>query len=218
MARPAPTSSAARAGRASLLSPQVSAGRYFFLAPPRARAAPAAPVFGGSEACNADYLVRRPGFAYHVLEYVAAGTGTVRLDGRRHRLGTGAVFAYAPATACEIRTAPVRPLQKYFVCLDGRAVAARLARAGVAPGQARWLPAHAEIRGAFEDLIREGRHGGRLAADLSAACLEVVLLKLEDSARRAVRRGHAAEENFLRCFKSVHGVSPERLRAYRRRR
>lgn len=182
-----------------LLSQQVSASRYFFLklAPPRA--ARLAPVFGGCETCNADYLVRRSGFAYYGLEYVAAGAGAVQLNGRQHALGPGAVFAYAPETVCEIRTDPARPLVKYFLCLAGPEVPARLARAGVAPGQVRTLTAHAEARSAFEDLIREGRHHGRLAAQLAAVLTEVLLLKVEGLTRRPTQSGVAAEDFFLRC-------------------
>lgn len=185
--------------RAGLLSQQVSGGRYFFLKLAPARASRLAPVFGGCETCNADYLIRRPGFAYHGLEYVAEGVGAVRLNGRRNPLGPGAVFAYAPETVCEIRTDPARPMVKYFLCLAGAEVPARLARAGVEPGQVRTLTAHAEARSAFEDLIREGQHHGRLAARLGAAFTEVLLLKIEGLTRRPTRWGDAAEESFLRC-------------------
>jgi AraC-like DNA-binding protein len=141
---------------------------------------------------------------------VAEGVGAVRLNGRRKPLGPGAVFAYAPETVCEIRTNPARPMVKYFLCLAGAGVPARLARAGVAPGQVRTLTAHAEARSAFEDLIREGQHHGRLAARLGAAFTEVLLLKIEGLTRRPTRWGVAAEESFLRC-KALIDARAERL-------
>jgi AraC family transcriptional regulator len=196
--------------RAGLLSQQVSGGRYFFLKLGPPRNAPLVPVFGGCERCNADYLVRRPGFAYHGLEYVAEGAGVVRLNGRRRRLAPGAVFAYAPETACEIRTDSAHPMVKYFLCLAGTGVRGRLARAGVAPGQVRTLTAHAEVRSAFEDLIREGRHHGRLATRLGVLITEVLLLKIEGLTRRSTRWGAAAEETFLRC-KALIDARAERL-------
>jgi AraC family transcriptional regulator len=88
---------------------------------------------------------------------------------------------------------------KYFLCLTGPGVPARLARAGIGPAAVRQLAAHAEVRSLWEDLIREGRHHGRLTARSCAALLEVLLLKLEDLARRAARHGNVAEDRFLRC-------------------
>lgn len=196
---PRPTRGTPSRERAGLLSQQVTGGRYFFLRGASPRTSRLAPVLGGCETCNADYLVRRPGFPYHGLEYVAEGAGTVQLNGRRSVLGAGAVFAYTPETDCEIRTDPTRPMVKYFLCLAGVGVAARLSRAGVAPGQVRTLTAHAEARSAFEDLIREGRHHGRLAALLGTAFMEVLLLKIEGLTRRPTRWGVVAEESFLRC-------------------
>ena len=185
--------------RSGLLSQQVSGGAYFFLRRPPARSPAFGPIFGGRETCNPDYVVRRSHFGYHGLEYVAEGAGWVRLDAGGGELGPGAVYAYAPHTDCEIRTDPQRPMLKYFLCLAGRGVRARLARTGITPGRVAVLPANAEVRNLFEDLIREGRHQGRLAARLCAALTAVLLLKIEDLATRPVQRGDAAEDMFLRC-------------------
>lgn len=185
--------------RASLLSHQVSGGRYFFLKLAPARGSRIALVFGGRETCNADYVVRRSSFAYYGLEYVAEGAGEVRLNDQMGKLAPGSVFAYAPDTDCEIRTDPAKPLVKYFVCLTGTDVAARLARAGIPAGNLRMLTAHAEIRTMLEDLIREGQHHGRLAGSLCTAILEVLLLKMEALAANPRLFGTVAEEAFLRC-------------------
>lgn len=158
---------------------------------------------GGRETCNIDYVVRRTGYAYYVLEYVAAGAGRVRLDGRAAILSPGSVFAYAPDTECEIRTDPDHPMLKYFLCLQGNAATARLARAGIAPGTVRTVATHAEVRRLFDDLIREGRHHGRLTVSLCSALLEVLLLKLTELTARPVRHVRTAEELFLRCRAAI---------------
>jgi AraC-like DNA-binding protein len=185
--------------RTGLLSQQVSGGVYFFLRLVSPRAARFALIFGGRETCHPDYVVRRSSYAYHVLEYVAEGAGHVRLDDHEAELTPGSIFAYRPETNCEIRTDPARPMLKYFLCLAGDDVPARLAHAGVAPGRVRVMAAHAEVRSLLEDMIREGRHHGRLTARLCASQLEVLLLKLEDVATRPAWRGRTAEELFLRC-------------------
>jgi AraC family transcriptional regulator len=192
----APSTPSGHRGR--LLSQQVSGGRYFFLKLVPPRAANFALVFGGCEKCHPDYVVSRPAFAYYGLEYVAEGAGWVHLDAEEVGLESGAVFAYAPETNCEIRTDPSRPMVKYFLCLAGKGVATRLKQAGVAPNQVRMLTAHAEVRNVFEDLIRECRHHRRLTTKLCAALTEVLLLKIKDLSGRSGRSGNVSEELFCR--------------------
>jgi len=192
-------------GRAGLLSRQVSGERYFFLPPPRGGGPRWAPTLGGRETCDADYLVRRGRFAYCCLEYVAEGAGRVRLGGREAALEPGSVFAYGTETDTEIRTDPSHPMVKYFLGLAGPEAGRRLAAAGVAPGRARRIAAHAEIRRVFDDLIREGRHHGRATGRLCAALAEVLLLKLAEACARPGRRGSDAEERFLRCRSMIEG-------------
>src|SRR5262245_17495172 len=102
----------------NLLSKQVSGSRYFFLGQRSGAYGPLA--LGGCEHCNPDYTIDRTSYAYHVLEYVASGTGVATLNGARHELGPGSVFACAPTTACTLRTEPANPMVKYFICLSGR--------------------------------------------------------------------------------------------------
>jgi AraC family transcriptional regulator len=183
-----------------LLSQQVSDARYCFvdLAPQRALAL----AFAGRETCNPDYEVRRAHYAYTGLEYVAEGAGRVALDGRPAELGPGSVFAYGPHTSCTIRTDPARPMMKYFLCLAGpdRTVARRLDAAGLRPAEVVTPAAHAELRSAWEELIREGRRQGPRTRALCAALLEVLLLKLADAiALAGSAAGASAESTFLRC-------------------
>jgi AraC family transcriptional regulator len=188
-----------RQPRRELLSQQVTGARYFFLNLAPTRGARVGPALGGRELCNPDYRVVRETYAYDGLEYVTEGAGWVELDGRRALLGPGAVFAYGRETRCEIQTDPARPLVKYFVCLTGGAAAKRLARAGVAPGVLKMLTAHAELRGLFEELIHEGQRPGRLALELCATRLELLLLKIEEHIRAGARGEDPARERFLRC-------------------
>src|SRR5947199_9993641 len=123
-----------RTDAARLLSQQVTGARYFFLNLAPARREPLALVMGGREHCNPDYAIKRRGFPFYVLEYVVSGRGSVRLDHRRHPLGAGIVFAYAPTTHCDIQTDPADPMVKYFLAVAGTAVAPRLRRCGVSPG------------------------------------------------------------------------------------
>jgi AraC-like DNA-binding protein len=185
--------------RHALLSQQVTGTRYFFLDLAPGAAGPLRPALGGRELCNPDYAVEREAYAYDGLEYVAEGGGWVELNGLRHALSPGTVFAYGRATRCAIRTDPARPLVKYFVCLAGRSAARRLEQAGMAAGRVRQFAAHGELRGLFEDLIHEGQRRGRLVGALSVARLELLLLKVEEHAAHGPRRDDPVRERFLRC-------------------
>jgi len=198
----------------SLLSKQVTGTRYFFLnLAPTGDERMIAVTLGGRERCNPDYEIRRRAYSYYGFEYVSEGAGSVELDGARHELRAGSVFAYAPTTRCVMRTEPERPMLKYFVSVGGAGVAKRLRSAGVGPGEARVLASHAEIRSVLEDLVREGQRTSALARKICAQLFELLLLKVED-ATGATAQGDPAEENFQRC-KALIDAEAERLMTLR---
>lgn len=199
-----------RSDASSLLSQQVTGARYFFLNLAPNPREPLTLVMGGREHCNPDYVVLRRGFPFYVLEYVVSGGGAVRLDQRRHELGPGVVFAYAPTTHCEIETDPADPMVKYFLTFGGSGVPARLRQCGVGFGDARQLAAHAEVASVFEDLVREGQRSGTLARQICSALLELLLLKIEDTSTLAPHANEPAREAFLRC-KALIDAEAERL-------
>lgn len=199
-----------RSDATSLLSQQVTGARYFFhnLAP--ATSGRIVLAMGGREQCNPDYHIARSSFPYHVVEYVVAGAGTLWLEGTAHDLRAGVVFAYGPKTRYEIRTAPADPMVKYFVAVAGRAVRPRLAQSGLSVGTVRHLAAHAEVTSVFEDLVREGQRSGALAARISGALLELLWLKIEDTASLGMHAREPSRDGFLRC-KALIDAHAERL-------
>jgi AraC family transcriptional regulator len=194
----------------ALLSKQVTEARYFFLNLAPRRSQPLVLVMGGREQCNPDYAVTRPRFPFYGIELVVKGRGTVSLDGKLHPLAAGSVFAYAPATRCELKADPAHPMTKYFLSLSGRDVAARLKRCGVPAGHLRVLTAPAEITSVLEDLVREGRSTGGLKPDICAALSELLLLKIEATALRTSPAVEPAQEAFLRC-KALIDAQAEKL-------
>jgi AraC-like DNA-binding protein len=193
-----------------LLSAQVHDTHYCFplLAPPHGL--DLALNLAGRERCLPDYLVRRRTFAYHGLELVTEGHGEVSLDGVRHELRPGSVFAYAPDTRLEINCDPAAPLVKYFVSISGRRAKDVLARAGVPVGTCRTLAASAELASVAEDIIREGRRPHPVAGEICRHLLEVLLLKVGATGDWTPGAGDPAQDNFLRC-KAVIDAEAERL-------
>ena len=197
-----------------LLSQQVSGSRYFFLSLGSTRAGHSPLALGGREHCNPDYAINRDEYAYHVLEYVAEGQGSAVLGHERYELMPGSVFSYAPVMHCEMRTATDHPMVKYFLCLTGRGALGLLKGAVVPPGHVRRLLAHGQIRSIFEELIREGQHTGVRTVQICAALLELLVLKMADSAETGGGRSDLAQENFLRC-KALIDAQAERLSTLR---
>ena len=199
-----------RSDATGLLSQQVSGARYFFLNLAPNRRDPLTLVMGGREHCNPDYVIERRGFPFYVFEYVVSGHGSVRLDRKRHTLGPGMVFAYAPTTHCEIHTDPRDPMVKYFLSFTGRDATARLRRCGVEFGATRQLAAHAEVTSVLEDMLREGQRSGGLARRICEVLFELLLLKIEDTSTLAPHASEPAREAFLRC-KALIDAEAERL-------
>ncbi len=183
----------------TLLSQQVTGTRYFFRDLSSRHRGPLRPVLGGREYCNPDYTVDREGYAYVGLEYVAEGEGWIKLGKEEHELAAGTVFAYGTKTRCAMHTNPEKPLVKYFVCLAGTGVLARMRKSGLRPGLLRTLVTHAELRGLFEELIHEGQRPGRIARAICVARLELLLLKIEEHVAQGPRRDEPARDRYLLC-------------------
>lgn len=183
----------------ALLSQQVSGSRYFFhdLAPTGKH--PWMLVMGGLEHCNPDYLIDRPGYLYHIIEFILEGRGQVTLAGQTHEIGPGSVFAIAPNEACRMACDPRAPMTKFFFAFAGRAIGARLRQAGLKPGHVRQLTLQTEARAAAEDLLREGRRNTPLAPAICATLAELFFLRLEEASGPATTQRSRAHENFQRC-------------------
>jgi len=156
-------------------------------------------AMGGREHCNPDYALARRRFPFYGIEFVVSGRGSVTLAGKKHALGPGAVFAYAPTMPCELRADPREPMVKYFLSFTGREAGRRLARCGVAPGRVRALAVPAEITSVLEDIVREGQHTGVLAPQVCAALVELLLLKIEATTTQATPTVEPARAAFLKC-------------------
>jgi len=162
-------------------------------------------ALGGREQCAPDYLIDRSRYAFHVLEYVIEGCGTVELEGRSATLAAGSVFAYAPDMRCVIRTEAQRPMRKFFFALAGKRAAQRLTEAGLSPGTVRSLGAHAELLCVAEDLLREGQRAGPHSEAIRHTLMELFLLKLAEASSWSSHGSPLARDNFLRCRAIIDG-------------
>jgi AraC-like DNA-binding protein len=105
-------------------SKQVLRTRRFFIAPQRSSQPSTSSVSwqltaGGCEWCAPDFIIDRQTFPYAAFEFVARGTGTLCLEGKRHELSAGHAFFYSPTTPHVIESSSNDPLVKYFFNLSG---------------------------------------------------------------------------------------------------
>ncbi len=162
-------------------SPDVSKARRFYLnlTPPAKTRLTV--VCGGCEHCTPDYAIHRKTFPFYSIEYVARGGGTVKLQGRAHRLQPGRVFAYGPGIKQDIAGDPAEPLVKYFLDFAGREAKALLQTCGLAPGRVAQVHPPSTLQAVFDELIDCGLRGRRHHAALCAKLLECLVLKIADA-------------------------------------
>lgn len=181
------------------MSKQVAEARRFYLeAAASGRNAPVV-VCGGWERTARDYEIRRAGFPYFALEFVAGGRGWLNLRGRRHPLSRGVVFAYGPGVAHTITADATERLSKYFVNFAGGGAEAAMREAGIAPGTCHAVAAVDEVQTAFEHLLEAGRRGTRTAARIAALQGRILLLLVSEVRLPSSARANRSRETFLRC-------------------
>jgi AraC-like DNA-binding protein len=166
------------ASEPEFFSPQVAAARRFYLDLSPAANRSLAVVCGGLEHCTADYAIHRTTFPFNSIEYVARGSGQVKLQGKTFPLNPGTIFAYGPGVSHDITGSPTAPLVKYFVDFSGRSAARLLKSCKVPPGHvAQVFPPNA-LAGLFDELIQSGLHLGRGNRELCSKLLECLTLKI----------------------------------------
>jgi len=184
---------------APFISKQVATGEYYFLDLHPKQGTPGAVVCGGLERCTPDYRIDRARFRYHSVEYVVAGRGELRVNGKRFPLRPGVLFYYSPATPHEIATESALPLVKYFVDFRGLRFTRLLRNHPLSAHEPRLLSSSARTGDLFDQLQRNGRGAGLRTQAVCACLLELLLL---DVAEHALSPGDAespAQATYQRC-------------------
>ncbi|MFT3788822.1 MAG: AraC family ligand binding domain-containing protein [Tepidisphaeraceae bacterium] len=139
-------------------------------------------VGGGVERCAADYQVRRSGFPYVGVEFVARGSGRLSLGKRKFSLVPGMLFAYDKSVQHEITSEADDPLVKYFIDITGPRGRSLLKDAGLSPGQVSYSLSPQSILPIFDELIRSGLETtGPRAARCRAALFEALTCRIGDT-------------------------------------
>jgi len=192
-----------RHGAPAFFSRDVAAAQRFYLDlnPPRRQKL--AVVCGGLEHCATHYAIHRANFPFYSIEYVARGSGELRLNKRVHVLQPGRVFSYGPGVPHDITGDPANPLVKYFVDFMGKDAARLLRSCGLPAGTVKQVfPPHA-LSPLFDELIQSGLSGGQGNAELCAKLLECLALKLARTNALLDETETLAFATYLRCRQYV---------------
>ncbi|MEI6239331.1 MAG: AraC family transcriptional regulator [Planctomycetia bacterium] len=183
----------------------MTARRYFLDLRPTHRG-PLTVVCGGEERVRNDYRVARDDFPYYCVEFVAAGRGTLTLDGRVKPLAAGSVFSYGPGIAHAIQTDRRHRLWKYYVDFVGRDATRLLRSARLAPGSHAAVGRPGEIRAIFNLLQQCGLAHSAHSQSLCSQLLGVLLTKLREVTLAADGVGGVAYGTFeaFRRFLAAH--------------
>ena len=176
----------------------LEAHRFYLDTYPRSRQ-PLAVVCGGYEHCQRDYRINRADFPFYSVEFVARGKGTLTLDGRKHALSPGKVFAYGPGVSHLITTDPDDRLVKYFVDFTGPNASRILRKYGPAPGQAVQVTSPDVILRIFDDLIKNGETDSRYSPLLCATIVQQLILKIAETTVLEEVQTSAAFSTYQKC-------------------
>jgi AraC-like DNA-binding protein len=159
-------------------SPDVAVARRFYLdlKPPKDQKL--AVVCGGLEHCKVNYAIHRTTFSFYSIEYVARGSGELKLKRRAHSLQAGRVFSYGPGVPHDITSDPENPLVKYFVDFAGRGAPRLLRSCGLPAGSVTQVFPASILASLFDELIQNGLSVRRGNKELCANLLECLALKI----------------------------------------
>ncbi|MEO5715610.1 MAG: AraC family transcriptional regulator, partial [Luteolibacter sp.] len=136
-------------------------------------------------------------------EYVARGSGELKLEGRTIPLQPGRLFSYGPGVPHEITGNPDEPLVKYFVDFTGTHAAALLRSCGLAPGSVSEVFPANSLQPLFDELIEAGLRIRNESAELCAKLLECLALRIAGSRAPVEASDSHAFATYQQCRRHI---------------
>lgn len=180
-------------------SAQVSQARRFFLDLNPISRRELTVVSGGCEHCLPDYEIKRGGFPFPTIEFVARGTGRLWLRDQEYALLPGTVFVYGRGLPHRIRSDAKNPLVKYFVAFTGPTGRNVTDPFQLVPGRIVCVTHPEQIQQVFDDLIRHGRGDHPDRARMGTVALRYLMMKIGDVAVPYGENAGRAFATYQRC-------------------
>lgn len=185
--------------KAPFISTQVSSGDYYYLNLTPKKDETEVVVCGGREQCSPNYRVARDNFKFHSIEFVSSGRGELTMNGKKHVLRPGAIYAYGPRTQHVIETDPDNPMLKHFVDFAGSSLVDLMNDTAFKRGGPLFVSRPFRIRSIFENLISTGNAESRNRDALCALLLRQLILQADDFAMEPDAAFSPAWQTYMRC-------------------
>jgi AraC-like DNA-binding protein len=182
----------------SFISRRVIRGRYLFLDLDPSARTDLAVTCAGWEECSAGYEIRRDGFRYLAIEYIAGGNWELETDGRKWTVGPGTIFAYGPGIAYSLKALSESGLTKYFVDLSGHSAARLLARTGLKGATPKCVLNRRWLHDILEQLIETASLRSSARRTISKILLALFLERLREDLRSEPHSSHA-QQSYDHC-------------------
>jgi len=182
---------------------QIAKARRFYLDLRPPKDVPLAVISGGCEHCSASYEIHRATFPFWGIEFVAQGRGTLALGGKTYPIAAGTLFSYGPGIAQDIVADSAETMVKYFIDFTGRRAKGLLERFGPPPGEVTQTSAPGEIMAVWDDIIGNGLRNTPFSAAIAAVSLELLVLKIAETAIPFGTSGTEAFATYRRCRQAI---------------
>lgn len=182
----------------SFISDQVVTGQYYYIDLHNRDSQASSVVCGGIEQCAAHYCMKREGFHYYSIEYVASGSGTLTLRNKTVPLHLGALFCYGPGIPHCIASDPDVPLLKHFVDFKGTSLIQQL-RNSLLFRQPLFMNNPSRVGTIFDQLMQSGSEESQHRAELCTLLIKHLLLLVDEHAVPLDTALSRAWQTYLRC-------------------
>jgi len=153
---------------------------------------------GGWEHCRPDYVMQRRTFRYRSIEFVAEGSGELRLSGDQHTLVPGMAFSYGPGIHHRIRTNPADVMTKYFIDFTGTEADALIGDTILHGGPVQVSEPY-RVRTVLDDLQRHAGDTGPRREAICILLLRLLLFTIDSLAIRSPGVHPRAAHSYARC-------------------
>lgn len=196
----------------AFISRSVLRGRYLFLDLAQRRSDSSPVACAGWEDCSPEYEIRRDGFAFHAVEYIAAGEWELKTAKGKWTLGPGSVFAYGPGLGYALKTGSRGPWGKYFLDFTEGPAVDELHHCGMEEGVPGTLIQRRWVHDLLDQLIDAAHLRNPARRRVARLTAELLLERLREDLR-PVERPSSARLAYERCreYLSAHYLEIARL-------
>lgn len=180
-------------------SQRVQHARYYYLNLTATGREDLAVVCGGVERCRPDYVMQRETFRYVSIEFVAAGSGQLVLDGKTQPLRPGMAFSYGPGIPHRIITDPHAPMTKYFIDFTGRRAEELIRQCVPLRRGVVQVSDPLAVIDVYESLYRSARTGSPQAKDICLLLLRLLALRIAELGIDRPNANERALQTYRRC-------------------